>query len=386
MLARGIVQVLKERLRNFPAVALIGPRQSGKTTLARSLKGAYFDLEQDADRVRLDLQWESLSHGQEMVLLDEAQAWPEIFTRLRAAIDSRRNQMGRFLLLGSVSPALMKQVSESLAGRLTLVELTPFLLTELPPGSQNKLWLFGGFPDGGILNAKQYPQWQQDYISLLTQRDLPNWGLPAKPQVTQRLLKMLAGVHGQLWNASQIAQSLGLTYPTVNSYLDYLEGAFLIRRLAPYYANLSKRLVKSPKVYWRDSGLLHSILRVDGFDDLLAQSWVGASWEGYVIEQVLGAFQQAGKSVEPYFLRTSDQYELDLLLDLGRTQWAFEIKLTGQPKSADLSRLNKTADLINAHLRILISQTSDSIEEKNQISCSLPWFIDFIHKHFGKKN
>jgi hypothetical protein len=171
--------------------------------------------------------------------------------------------MGRFLLLGSISPALMTQVSESLAGRLTLVELTPFLQTELRKGfHRESLWLCGGFPDGGVLERERFPRWQRDYLSLLTQRDLPSWGLPARPQTTDRLLRMLTAVHGQIWNASQIGQSLGLSYHTVNSYVDYLEGAFLIRRLPPYRPSIPKRLIKRPKIYWRDTGLLHAQLNI----------------------------------------------------------------------------------------------------------------------------
>jgi len=230
MITRRINKMLQKRLASYPAVALVGPRQSGKTTLAGSLGGKYFDLEQESDRLRLDLEWDMLIADKALIILDEAQTWPEIFPRLRGAIDNKRKQFYRFLLLGSVSPALMTQVSESLAGRLSVLELTPLLLSELETGaSRQRLWMLGGYPDGGVLGKPAYPVWQKDYLSLLVQRDLPNWGLPARSQVTQRLLKMLAATHGQEWNASQIGKSLGLSYHTVNSYLDYLEGAFLIR-------------------------------------------------------------------------------------------------------------------------------------------------------------
>lgn len=375
MIKRAIDAVIEKRLRHFPAVGLIGPRQCGKTTLARSRSRTYFDLEQEADRLRLDLQWEALLESLEPVILDEAQAWPTVFPRLRGAIDRDRSRKGRFLLLGSVSPALMYHVSESLAGRLTLVELSPFLLSELKNADLDALWLRGGFPDGGILDTGQFPQWQKSYLDLLVQRDLPNWGLPAKPEVTHRLIRMLAAVHGQLWNASQIGQSLGLSHPTVNSYTDYFTGAFLLRRLMPYVGNLRKRLMKTPRLYWRDSGLLHALLRVTDTRDLLGKPWVGASWEGFVIEQVLGVLQQQDREVAPFFLRTSDQYEIDLLLDFGRRLWAVEIKLTADPSTADFQRLNKAADLVKADKRILISRTPRSFEEGAVMNCSLPWFI-----------
>ncbi len=261
MLKRIAHRLVLDRLEDFPAVALVGPRQCGKTTLAQAIGGVYFDLEQESERLRLDLEWDDLTRAKDLVVLDEAQSWPEVFTRLRGAIDRDRKRTGRFLLLGSVSPSLMLQVSQSLAGRLSLVELTPLLYAELrTKASRSRRWLLGGYPDGGVLEPKRYPRWQIDYLALLTQRDLPAWGLPAKPQVTDRLLRMLAALHGQTWNASQVGQSLGLSYHTVNTYLDYLVGTFLIRRLQPFQANIRKRLVKRPKVYWRDSGLLHALL------------------------------------------------------------------------------------------------------------------------------
>jgi len=378
VIPRRVAPLLQGRLDRYPAVALVGPRQSGKTTLARSMGGRYFDLEQPADRLRLDLQWPALMEAEERVVLDEAQVWPEVFPRLRAAIDTARARKGRFLLLGSVSPALMVHVSESLAGRLSLVELTPFLLSEVPERPLDALWLRGGYPDGGILEPERFPQWQHDYLALLAQRDLPNWGLPAKPQITERLLRMVAAVHGQLWNASQVGQSLGLSHVTVNSYMDYLVNAFLVRRLLPYQANLRKRLVKSPRYYWRDSGLLHALLRVGDEDSLLAQPWVGASWEGFVVEQISGVLGQMERRCDLYFFRTSDQYEIDLLLDFGKHRWAIEIKLTASPSPADFARLDKAADLIGAEKRVLISRSPEALTNGRRISCDLPWFLQYL--------
>ncbi len=382
MIARLVRKLLLARLEDYPAVGLVGPRQCGKTTLARSLKGAYFDLEQEPERLRLDLEWDRLVSGKELLILDEAQSWPEVFVRLRGAIDGDRKRMGRFLLLGSVSPSLMVHVSESLAGRMSVVEMTPLLWIELSEKetSGDRHWLSGGYPDGGILDPRRHPQWQQDYLTLLIQRDLPNWGLPAKPRVTDRLLRMLAAVHGQTWNASQIGQSLGLSYQTINTYLDYLEGAFLIRRLAPYQANLRKRLVKRPRVYWRDSGLLHALLNVPDRETLLAQPWVGASWEGFVIEQVIGALDALGRPFESYTFRTSDQYEIDLVLDFGKVRWAIEVKLTASPTSADMDGLRKTADLIRASRRFLVTRTRTKAGDDKHVSCNLPWLLEELQR------
>ena len=375
MIERQSANLVRERLGLSPAVGLIGPRQCGKTTLARSFAGRYFDLELEAERLRFDLQWKQLVEGGELTILDEAQAWPEVFPRLRSAIDQNRKTMGRFLLLGSVSPGLARQVSESLAGRLSLVELTPFLLEELSADRLDDLWLFGGYPDGGILAAAAFGRWQRDYLTLLSQRDLPQWGLPARAQTTERFLRMIAAVHGQTWNASRIGQSLGLNYQTINSYLDYLVGAFLIRRLEPYQANIRKRLTRSPKVYWRDTGLLHATLQTVTRDDLLAQPWVGASWEGFVIEQVLGHLAAWGRTIQPFFLRTADQYEIDLILNFGRSLWAIEVKLTASPSLSDVRRLNKVADLIQADQRILVARVHESLESEGLLITDLPGLL-----------
>jgi len=375
MIQRKAEALVRQRLRQYPAVALIGPRQAGKTTLARSLGGVYFDLEQASDRLRLDLQWNDTLKRKSLVILDEAQAWPDVFPRLRGAIDADRKRIGRFLILGSVSPSLMVHVSESLAGRLSLVELTPLLSTELGQLPLSRVWCRGGYPEGGALHRQRFPQWQRDYLDLLTQRDLPAWGLPAKPQVTQRLLKMLAAAHGHAWNASQVGQSLGLSYHTVNSHLDYLVGAFLIRRLLPYHANIGKRLVRSPKVYWRDTGLLHALMNVADEEDLLGRPWAGLSWEGFVIEQILGALQCAGREFEAFFLRTSDLFEINLVLSFGKRLCAIEVKLTTAPAPEDLAKLNRTADHIKADKRILISQTTENITHSGNVSCNLPWLL-----------
>jgi uncharacterized protein len=379
MIYRAAKSLVLDRLSVYPAVALIGPRQCGKTTLAQSLRGRYFDLEQESERLRLDLEWEDLAGAQELVVLDEAQSWPEAFLRLRGTIDQDRQRMGRFLLLGSVSPALMVRVSESLAGRLSLVELTPFLLPELKTASsRSRRWFCGGYPDGGVIDSARFPQWQLDYLALLSQRDLPTWGLPAKLRTTERLLRMLAALHGQEWIASQCGASLGLSYHTVNSYLDYLEGAFLIRRLPPYQASIKKRLVKRPKVYWRDSGILHALLNVSDDRELLSRPWVGASWEGYVIEQAIGVLAATGGSVDAYYFRTSDQQELDLVLDFGGELWAVEIKLTSSPGPSDMAKLNRTADLIQASRRFLVSQTRRPSGDGSRASCDLPDFLGHL--------
>lgn len=379
MLPRKIASVLAQRLQDSPSVALVGPRQCGKTTLARSLGGRYYDLEQEPDRLRLDLEWDAACAGRDLVVLDEAQTMPDIFPRLRGAIDAARRRNGRFLLLGSISPALMRHVSESLAGRLALVELTPLALSELEAEvRRERRWLCGGYPDGGLLNGRRFPTWQLDYLALLGQRDLPNWGLSAPPRTTDRLLRMLAAVNAQQWNPTQIGKSLAVSYHTVNHYVDYLEGAFLVRRLDPFHANIRKRLVKRPKLYWRDSGLLHALLGVGDRRALLQQPWVGASWEGFVIDQALTALQHADRSCQAWHFRTSDQREIDLLLEVDGQLWALEIKLTARARREDMAKLNANADLVGADRRFLVCLRCERIETERQVACDVAGLVEII--------
>jgi uncharacterized protein len=368
MRRRAAAALVRRRLRAYPAVALVGARQCGKTTLARSLGGRYFDLEQEADRLRLDVEWNTVVQSRGLTVLDEAQAWPPLFPRLRGAIDADRRRAGRFLLLGSVSPSLMREVSESLAGRLAVCELTPFLLGETPRRAVDALWLRGGYPDGGVLGGPAFPDWQRQYLALLAQRDLPAWGLPARPAVTDRLFRMLATGHAGLWHAAPVGASLGLSYHTVNSYLEYVEGAYLVRRLPPFLPNLKKRLIRSPKLYWRDSGLLHALLGVSSREQLMTQPWLGASWEGWVIEQVLGSLSSRGVAHEAYFFRGSDGTEVDLVLEIGQARWAIEIKLTTAPAPEDLERLAHAARLIGATRLCLVSRTLRAAASGNVMS------------------
>jgi len=378
MISRIYKKQIQDKLEKFPAVAILGPRQCGKTTLARQFDGVYFDMETGGSQTRLDAEWGSLVAGSKLIVIDEAQQTPWVFSRLRGTIDSDRKRNGRFLLLGSVSPALMKNVSESLAGRMGLVHMTPFILPELKAGQLDDLWLRGGYPDGGVLDMQMFPEWQQSYLEMLTTRDLPTWGLSAKPQQTMRLLAMLAAIHGQPLNASQLGASLSLDHKTILSYCDFLEGVFLIRRLAPYSANVKKRLIRTPIIYWRDNGLLHSLMNVSDMEHLYRQPWLGHSWEGFIIEQTLSTISAAGKRVQPFFFRTSDGYELDLVLDWGTEHWAIEIKLTSNPSTDMIHRLHKTADMIGACKRILICRIAQKIEnEKLLVTNPTDWIKQF---------
>ena len=380
MILRLLKPLISSRLAQFPAVGIVGPRQSGKTTLAKEFGGIYFDMEQEADRLQLDLKWDELCQRDSLVILDEAQASPDVFPRLRAAIDARRSVKGRFLLLGSVAPSLMKQVGESLAGRLALVELPPLSLAELSGDYGDKLWKMGGFPDGGILDPTggMYPVWQQSYLKQLTHQDLPAWGLPSKPQQTEHLLRLLAASHGAQLNTSELGKALGVSYHTIQSHLDFLEGAFLVRRLRPFFvSNFAKRLTKAPKLYWRDSGLLHHLLGLSTGADLFGQAWVGNSWEGWVIEQIIIARQSAGEMFNAWYFRTNDGLECDLVIDSDGQREIIEIKLTSKPATEDFKKLEKIAGLIGATRQVLISRVPDAdvVEAGNRWSMNVAAYM-----------
>jgi len=387
MIERQMKNVLLDRLQKYPAVSLLGPRQAGKTTLTKSVSSVYYDLEAESDKLKLDIEWNVILHQQLPVVLGEAQNDPEIFPKIRGAIDMDRKRNGRFLILGSISPALLKNVSESLAGRIAMIELAPFSAYELDRKKHDSLWLMGGYPDGGILDRAAFFIWQENYLNLMAMRDLPAWGLRTRPKIMDRFFHMLAVSHGNVWNASQLGRSLGISFHTVNVYLDWLEHAFLVRRIPPYHANIRKRLYKSPKIYWRDSGLLHALLKTDSIEMLLKQPWVGASWEGWVIEQIL--IQMAAWDIPfdgPYYFRTSDGYELDLIFGLHGDLWAIEIKLTSAPGREDMNRLNQCADMIGAKKRILISRSIQSLKGEDTLSSNLMGFLDYLKMHSSSKS
>lgn len=365
---------IRASLELFPGVGLVGPRQCGKTTLAKIFSSKYFDLEQLEDQNRLVFQWDSLVQSKDLIILDEAQSFPEIFPKLRGAIDQDRKRMGRFLILGSVSPSIMKLVSESLSGRLRMIELTPLLLDEIPQKELDLLWLQGGFPDGGILGTPTFPVWQHSYLDLLIKRDLPLWGLSSKPIITQRLLKMLAASVGNLLNASQLGGSLGISHTSIQNYFEYLEGAFIAFKLMPYFANISKRIQKSPKIFFNDTGILHTLLDVNSYDKLMCQPWLGNSWENFVILQIASKINQMGLPGHLYFFRTSDGYEIDLILE-GKQRMAIEIKTASTIHLEEIKRLKKISHMIGISKNVFIYRGNEVLEKEDCLITPLRPFL-----------
>jgi len=334
---RHLTGTVKRRLQNNPAVAILGPRQCGKTTLAvqivkRITQSVRLDLENPGDLAKLDdpLAFFSL-HNDDLVCLDEIQRAPEIFSVLRSIIDDRARN-GQFLILGSAGPDLIRQSSESLAGRIAYLELTPFLLSELEAARRDhvrRLWLRGGFPRSYLAEDIDISfEWRQDFIRTFLERDIGMLGFRMPPARIGRLWKMCAHIHGSLLNASKLADSLGVSSHTVRSYIDLLEHTFMLRVLLPDAPNLKKRLVKSPKIYIRDSGVLHALLDIRTHDDLLSHPILGPSFEGFAMENILAY----AKNYEPSFYRTSAGAEIDLILRRGRRTLAFELKSATVPR------------------------------------------------------
>ncbi len=329
MFTRFIASHLHKLARQFPAVMLLGPRQCGKTTLVRAaFDGSYFDLERPSDiQVFAGDMEGALRRFPEPLLLDEAQRLPELFSVLRALIDESRRQNGRFILLGSVDPSLKKEVSESLAGRVGIAELTPLLFRELTGIPMSRYWHRGGFPDALMAaDDEAWTIWHTNYIRTFVERDLARFGQQQSPEQMYRLLAMLAGQQGGLLNASMLGRSLGVSYHVINRLLDVFEGHFIVRRLQPYHANISKRLVKAPKLYIRDSGLVHHLLQINSVSSLDRSMIRGLSWEGLVIEQLIALLAIRAPGARAYFYRTATGEEVDLLVDCGMTKIGIEIK------------------------------------------------------------
>ena len=349
----GPVARVRAAFSVHPVVALTGPRQCGKTTLARHLaaqapRSTYFDLEAAVDRRRLTAPEQTLGRLTDLVVVDEIQRIPALFETLRVLVD-RPHCRARFLLLGSASPALVKGVSESLAGRVGLVDLGGFELGEVGSGTWRELWLRGGFPRAYLAPGRAAAGlWRDNFVRTFLERDIPQLGISVPAETLRRFWTMIAHYHGQVWNGAEFARSIGATQATARRYLDILAGVFMVRVLPPWFANLKKRQVKAPKVYLRDSGLLHTLLGLTEEQELAGHPKVGASFEGFAIEQVLAALDAA----HAYYWATHGGAELDLLIERGGKRHGFECKLADAP-GVTRSMRTALADLRLDHLWVL---------------------------------
>ncbi|MFZ2357890.1 MAG: ATP-binding protein [Anaerolineae bacterium] len=316
-----------------PITALLGPRQCGKTTVARMIgqrqPATYFDLENPVDVRRLSAPLTVLEALSGLVIIDEVQRQPELFELLRVLVD-RPDNASHFLLLGSASPQLVRGVSESLAGRIGFIDLSGFDLTEADTYARDRLWLRGGFPRAFLADDDAASMaWRQDFMRTFLERDIPQLGITIPAETLRRFWTMVAHYHGQLWNAAEFARSLGASEVTARRYLDILAGAYMVRLLPPWFENISKRQVKSPKIYIRDSGILHGLLQLGELSELQSHPKLGASWEGFAVEQVIGLLNTR----DAYFWATHGGAEIDLMVRVRGKHYGFEIKYADAPGS-----------------------------------------------------
>lgn len=378
MITRSAERDILELVKYFPCVAIIGPRQVGKTTLAKIIRqklekpSVYLDLETISDYAKLsDAETYLGEHENKTVIIDEVQRLPGLFPLFRALIDAKR-EPARFILLGSASPDLIRDSSESLAGRIAYHELTPFILEEIiKEHTIRDLWLSGGFPDA-FLHKAPWQVWMNNFVKTYLERDLPNLGFSAEPIKAERMWIMLAHNHGNLINYSDISRSLELSSVTVKKYIDFLEKAFLVRQIRPYTLNIKKRLVKSPKIYVRDSGVLHYLLGIESFEDLHSNPKMGSSWEGFVIDQIFAKLK-VGRRLS--FYRTHDGSEIDLVIEKGGKPYAaIEIKYGSdvRPSKGNLLAIQSLGTIHN----FIVTAGSDEYSLSNGFRvCSLQAFL-----------
>lgn len=353
MLARPrYLEQVDQALARSPVAALLGPRQSGKTTLARLVAeqrpATWFDLESLPDRSRLQNPELALGPLDGLVVIDEIQAMPGLFATLRVLVDRPGNR-ARFLILGSASPEIVRGAAETLAGRVEFVDIAGFDLAEVGPDAWEKRWLRGGFPRSFLASSgADSVAWREGFVRTFLERDIPQLGITVPAAAMRRFWTMLAHLHGQTWNASELGRAMGLSDKTVRGYLDLLTGTFMVRQLQPWFENLAKRQVKAPKVYLRDSGLLHTLLAIDDRDALLAHPRVGASWEGFVIEEVL----RVVRPVDAYFWATHGGAEVDLFFRHGGRRFGVEVKFREAPQVTRSMR-TALADLRLDHLWVV---------------------------------
>lgn len=338
-----------------PVVAILGPRQCGKTTLARDFMAKnvnlfsfhYFDLENPTDLAALNTPMPVLQGLDGIIIIDEIQRCPELFPVLRVLVDEPIKR--KFLILGSASKNLIQQSSESLTGRISYLELTPFSLYEVD--DIERLWLRGGFPKSYLARTeKQSFKWREDYILTFLERDLPNLGINVPAKTMRRFWMMLAHYHGNIFNSSEIGSSMAVAHTTARRYLDILTGTFMIRELQPWHENIGKRQVKSPKIYFRDSGIFHTLLGITNSEELIHHPKMGASWEGFALEEVIRHFQ--AKPEEVYFWSVHSQAELDLLIVKRGKKLGFEIKFTDKPQLTP--SMLKAKELLNLDNLIIV--------------------------------
>lgn len=369
---------LRELLQRYPVVAILGARQVGKTTLARALARDlesdvhFFDLEDPEDLARLTEPKLALEPLEGVVVLDEIQRRPEIFPILRVLAD-RPERPAKFLVLGSASPELLRQSSETLAGRIHFHRLDGFALDEVGSDSWRRLWVRGGFPRSFLAETDEASfEWRSDFIRTFLERDLPQLGIRTPGETLRRFWTMLAHSHAQVWNGAELARAFGVSPPTVRRYLDLLTSSLVVRQLQPWHANVQKRQVKSPKIYIADSGLVHALLGLESHQDILGHPSLGATWEGFVIQELRSRLR--ARTEECFFWSTHAGAELDLLIVRGQQRRGFEVKHTAAPKTTkSMHRAIQDLDLDRLDVVHAGSETFPLSAEIRAVSVSKIW-------------
>lgn len=370
-----IIEEIQFAFQVTPVCGLVGPRQCGKTTIAREIADHYpgtvhhFDMEDERDQNKMQEPLLVLENLEGLIIIDEIHHVPDLFKSLRVLVDQKKNRT--FLVLGSASQELLKQTSESLAGRITFVEMTPFCISEID--SVERLHTRGGFPLSYLAESDGISMaWRKGYIKTFLERDIPNLGLQLSPQNLRRFWTMLAHYHGQIFNASEIGASLGINYKTSQHYLDILESTFMVRRLTPWIANIKKRQTKSPKVYFNDSGLLHSLLGIQNHDDLQGHPKLGASFEGFAIEQIIRHLSADKESC--FYWRTQNGAELDLIILKDGKIHGFEFKYSSKP-SLTKSLHYVLEDLMPDSVTVITPENEEYLIHEKIRVCGLTKFI-----------
>ena len=385
MITRTRLKEIAESLEYFPVVGIIGPRQVGKTTIAKEIskiikkETIYIDLENPRDIAKLHdpvLYFED--NIDKCIILDEIQNTPYLFSVLRSMVDLKREPC-RFIILGSAIPELIRDSAESLSGRIAYIELSPFNLTEVYKPKQkivDKLWLNGGFPDAFLMNNQKFTeQWHYNYIKTYIERDLPNLGLKTDKNILIKLLQMLSHIHGDIINYNNLSKSLGLSSNTVKKYVSFFESAFIVRLLQPFHTNMKKRIIKSPKIYIRDTGILHYLQNINDKEDLYGNPLIGNSWEGFVIEQIIEILPN---KYQVYFYRTHDGSECDLVIAKSQKPVAsIEIKYSSAPKLTK-GILFAFDDLNSKNNFVVTPDSDDYLLKKNIRVCNV---YDFLTKY-----
>jgi predicted AAA+ superfamily ATPase len=375
------LQEIKDLFEIFPIVALLGPRQVGKTTLARLFRESCteevhsFDLEDPEDLSLLENPKQTFNNLKGLIIIDEIQTKPDLFPLLRVLADHNKH-FQKYLILGSTSPSLIRKSSETLTGRVGFIEVTPFAYSEVH-GDINELWTKGGFPNSYLKNDNTSWRWRKDYVRTFLDRDLPALGINIQPTSLRKFWSILSNYHGGIFNASEMGNIFGASHHTMKSYLQILEGTFMIRQLAPWHENITKRQIKSPKIYFRDSGLLHYLLSIKTFTELILHPKIGDLFEGFALEEVIKLHQNTHQSGDFYYWTTVSRAELDLLLIDGQKRTGFEFKYTDKPIITKSMRI-AMEDLKLDFLNIITPGQYDVMLESNVRAVGLEKYLKAI--------